>query len=496
MWDWLDQLGAIVLRASLAAAFLSSLVVLAMLGCRQPARRIVLARAAVLGVLVLIPLMGIAPLPRFDVVRALREASILPHPALALVPALPTATAGGFPGGRGLLGIYLAGVGIGLAGLALGYWGLGWLLRHSTDPSPHVQALYEAIPFPDRAAWSRSRSRPRLRVSTRIRGPVLLGVIRPPAIVIPAALDREAAAGDPGAVEALRLSFLHELAHTERLDSWFSLLGSLAQALWFFLPPIWWIRSRMHLDHEFLADRRAARDFGPREQYASALVAMAGMPADPAPARAPAPAPACGASRPVVAVPADAGSPLFQRVLMLVQCPFPVEPHPPAWWRWSLPLLAVLTAPAAACLCLGLDLDLDSQRPAAPPPVPQPQCFQMARLALNPQKPGPSGRVPVLELPLVLPRRFELSVDIWGDRTTLARCRVVGQQLGPADSPAEPEPEAWHHVRLQRDARDLCLWVDGRPVPSDPGPSGLTSRLCVEPAPDRPALFRNLRVTW
>jgi hypothetical protein len=130
----------------------------------------------------------------------------------------------------------------------------------------------------------------------------------------------------------------------------------------------------------------------------------------------------------------------------------------------------------------------------------------MSRLALNPQKPGPSGRVPVLELPLILPRRFELSVDIWGDRTTLARCRVVGQQLGPPDSPRDPNPgspspaeaetEAWHHVRLQRDSRDLSLWVDGMPVRPDPGPSGLTLRLSVEPAPDRPALFRNLRVTW
>ncbi len=136
--------------------------------------------------------------------------------------------------------------------------------------------------------------------------------------------------------------------------------------------------------------------------------------------------------------------------------------------------------------------------------MPQPQRFQMSRLALNPQQPGPGGRVPVLELPLVLPARFALSVDVWGDRTTLARCRVVGQQLGLPDSPRGPgprppspaEPEAWHHIRLRCDSGDLFLWVDGVPVRPDPGPSGLTPRLSVEPAPDRPALFRNLCVIW
>ena len=72
MWDWVDHLGGIVFRASVSATVLSSLIVLAMLGCRQPARRIVLARAALLGALVLIPLVGFAPLPRFDLFAALR----------------------------------------------------------------------------------------------------------------------------------------------------------------------------------------------------------------------------------------------------------------------------------------------------------------------------------------------------------------------------------------------------------------------------------------
>ena len=46
MWVGLDWLGQLVLDATLATALLLSLVILLMLLCQQPARRIVLAQAA------------------------------------------------------------------------------------------------------------------------------------------------------------------------------------------------------------------------------------------------------------------------------------------------------------------------------------------------------------------------------------------------------------------------------------------------------------------
>src|SRR4051812_19793329 len=82
MWDWVDHLGGILCRSSPAAAILSSLVVLAMLGCRQPARRIALARATLLGSLILLVLVPFAPLPRFDLAPVLRGGGVLPHPLL------------------------------------------------------------------------------------------------------------------------------------------------------------------------------------------------------------------------------------------------------------------------------------------------------------------------------------------------------------------------------------------------------------------------------
>src|SRR5262249_33441099 len=162
-------------------------------------------------------------------------------------------------------------------------------------PSDPTRALYDALPYAGRGR------RPRLRVASPLRRPVLVGFFRP-AILIPPAMDW------PGARERLRLSLLHELAHAERADSRFGLAGSLAQATWFFIPWAWWIRHQMRLDQEFLADRCASFGFGPFSDYASSLVDLA----DPGPSRqATGPAPA---SRPSTLW--GAGSALFQRILM------------------------------------------------------------------------------------------------------------------------------------------------------------------------------------
>ena len=102
------------------------------------------------------------------------------------------------------------------------------------------------------------------------------------------------------------LGLLHELAHAEALDHPFGPAAALAQAIWFFLPPVWWIRDRMRLDPEFLADRRASpvRDLG---RYASSLVELAsGRPARPTGA---APGPAGRPGRGVGVVPAGPDAP-------------------------------------------------------------------------------------------------------------------------------------------------------------------------------------------
>ena len=254
------------------------------------------------------------------------------------------------------------------------------------------------------------------------------------------------------ASESLRLSFLHEVAHAERSDPWFNLAGSVAQAFWFLLMPsggsAW-----THLYHEFLADHRAASGFGSSGKYAASLLELS-------PPRREGPAPASRAP-----VPAEGPvSALFQRLLMLVRCPFPVETRPPRWWRWSLPMGVALATLAASSLShRGVE--------AAPPPgpgrllaPPGPQSFRMARLELPASPGGPDGRAPAFHLPIRLPDDFELTLEVWGDPDMLSRIRVAGHLLGTTQTLASDPtaPEAWH--LLPACARVPCclhVWIDG-----------------------------------
>jgi beta-lactamase regulating signal transducer with metallopeptidase domain len=508
MWGWLDHLGGVVFRGGLAAAALTSLAMLAMLACRQPACRIALARATTMGLLLLVPLLALAPLPRLGVAASLRDAGILPHPLFSTAGpdddapggpggsgagASPSALApagsgpGGAPTSRALLLAYLAVTAACMADLLVGFWGLGWLARKSSAPSPRSLAIYDALPY------SGHGPRPRLRVADRVGRPVLLGCLRP-TILIPTSLDDAAEAGAPGSARSLRLIFLHELAHAEHSDHRFRLAGRLAQAFWFFLPTLWWIRARMHLDHEFLADRRAALRFDAPGTYASSLVGLA--------------APqhgdhrggsACGDDSPARGA-GLGNSSLVQRVLMLVQCPFAVETRPSAWSRRALPVLTLLLTPAAACLSLDLEDVRRASSPGTPAPDTGPQTFRMARLSVAPRPPDPGGRSPAVELPLRLPAQFDLTLEVWGTPALLSRSRVAGRRLGP---PAAPLPErlgseAWHVVRLRvrRHPDVLSLSVDGRPVAATDAREPLSPRLSVEPPPDLPAHFRKILVTW
>ncbi len=201
----------------------------------------------------------------------------------------------------------------------------------------------------------------------------------------------------------------------------------------------------MRLDHEFLADRRAARGFGPLRSYASSLLELA----TPSSERVPPPSPSPKATE-------QSGSALFLRVLMLVQGPFPVEPNPPSVWAWSPPRLVLLGTLAASCISRRATQNMPSTiSPSAPGSLPR--TFQVARLVVAAGIGGPQGSTAIFELPLRLPEHFDLSVDVWGDHATLAQCRVVGYRLRTPSSGSASLLENWHRVRVRRDAHGVSL---------------------------------------
>ncbi|SIO00922.1 BlaR1 peptidase M56 [Singulisphaera sp. GP187] len=496
MADGIDRLGEMLLDASLSATALLSLVALAMIGCRQPVRRICLARAAILSVLALIPLVILAPFPRVSLNRVAHRSGLFAHPIFAnhvrghldikpvgsgqtLTSERALASDGPRPL-RGLVGppprwlvlLYFAGTASSLGWMLLGYWGLNWLTSRSEEVSPLSAELYESLPVHGR--------RPRFRVSARVRRPVLVGLFRQ-SILIPVDLDF------PESAEKLRLSLLHELAHAERKDSRFGLASGLAHAFWFFIPPLWWIRAQMKLDQEFMADRRAAQAFGPFQAYAASLVKIAS--GDPE-------------IRPTATLPTSSPSPtstsaLFQRVLMLVQCPFSLESHPPRWWACSLPGLVLLGTMAASCLTLRVS---GVSAPFLVPPqssAPGGHSFRMSRLVAPSPSPGSETRPRVYELPLPLPQTFDLRVDVWADPDALTQTKVVGIPLvAPGSSPETVAPLAgWHQVRIQRTTDTLTAQLDQRLLPTS-AEQETTPALTLESPAGYPVHFRNLRLTW
>ncbi|WP_158633380.1 M56 family metallopeptidase [Tautonia sociabilis] len=462
----IDRLGGWLIDVGVMAAAWLSLAMVAAVGCRQPIRRRDLARLGLVGALALVPL------------------SLLREGRIGLLNWMPGKIGSIEPGwiGSAEMSAALVGVGraltIGYAAIAsagiswslLGAWAMRRLVRTAEEPSPEALRLYETLPFEGRLG-----RRPALKRSDRVGRPVLVGGSRP-TIVIPTDWDR------PGAEQAdrLRLGMLHELAHSERSDPLFHWLAGLAQAVWFALPPAWWLARQLRLDQEILADDRAARGLGGASaSYASSLVAMA-------------------AGRGVSGVAGRAsgrgsdpgGSPLVRRVAMLIHCPFPIERETPPWWRWSLPPAAALLLLLTSRLSIG-GLPGGSERVAFPMrPAAEAVTFRIRELEIDA---APVGSP--LRLPAPLPRRFVLTMDLRADPGSLAAIAVAGHCLGDPSQPMAgvPEgPEVWRRIRLEVEEGSARLWIDGRSVPTTSLREEDSSWFSILPPPERPIRIRDL----
>ncbi len=513
MWVWIDRAGPILFDAGLSTAILLSAVVVAMLVCRQPARRLRIARAALLASLAMIPLVALAPLPRLDLVNTLVDYKLRPatlnakpdpsRPGSAgfvadLLAKWPipddlqdyvSAATQWFP--RGLVLVNLTCVATGCAWLLLGLGGVRWLLRHSREPSGPTQALYDRLTD----GGINSQARPALRVSTRVQRPVVAGMVRP-TILIPSSYDQS-----ESDAELLRLTLLHEIAHARQSDPWFGAIASLAQTVWFFLPHIWWIRSQLLIDQEFLADRSAALHFGTSPEYAASLLSLAESgPSSPIESRP-------GVRSSIWPEVAKKGprSPLFQRMLMLLYCPFRVEAQAPRSWSWIWSLAVIAASISAACMSIRWPYALVLEHRQMGDSRSADESFRVADFVAEPMVFLPGGRALPYIMPVALPAHFELTVEVLASVSELANVHVAGHPLGLARPlPAAVEPsstsrayaEAWHQIRLVREGLQLALWVDGRKLPVILNPQATTDWLTFEPNPDRPTQFRNLIVNW
>lgn len=107
----------------------------------------------------------------------------------------------------------------------------------------------------------------RLGLSDRVDSLVVLGWLKPVVLVPAAAL----LALPPEALEAL---LAHELAHVRRGDFLANLVQTLAEALLFYHPAVWWLSRRIRQEREHCCDDAAVRTCGDPILYASALLGL------------------------------------------------------------------------------------------------------------------------------------------------------------------------------------------------------------------------------
>jgi beta-lactamase regulating signal transducer with metallopeptidase domain len=509
MWMWLDRFGFILFDAALSTALFLSAVVLCLLVCRQPSRRLLIVRLSLLASLAMLPL-AVAPLPRLDVVAKISQAGLLP-PTSLIEPEAATLTADEGPRlnsfitvfqgdyaawagrwmPRSLTLIVLTVAATGAAWVLLGFWGVRWLVRHSREPSPPTQAAYDALKY----ATASRQSRPKLRVSSGVQRPVLVGLFRT-TILIPSHYDEPEASA-----EFLKLSLLHELAHAEQSDPWFGTIASLAQSVWFFLPHVWWLRSQLIMDQEFMADNAASLRYGTSSKYAASLLSLA----DSRPAQG-----AEGRRRRRKSIASslpksNVHSPLFQRMLMLLHCPFLVEPRPPRHWSWSLRLVLVVACLSSACVCIRWPHAQAVEHAHSPGDFARHEAFRVTEFVAAPLVLALGGRALPYHMPVALSSHFNLTVEVLSSSKYLGTVYIAGHPIisdQPENQTAEPRSdpasfaESWHQIRLMREGQQISLWIDGRKSRAALDPKSTSEWLTFEPGPDRPTHFRNLVVQW
>ncbi len=111
-------------------------------------------------------------------------------------------------------------------------------------------------------------SRPvRLLVSALVQVPTVVGWLRPVVLVPVAALTGL----PPEHVEAL---LAHELAHIRRHDYLVNILQSIAEALLFYHPAVWWVSGHIRAERELCCDDIAVSVSGDVLTYARALAEL------------------------------------------------------------------------------------------------------------------------------------------------------------------------------------------------------------------------------
>ena len=284
-----------------------------------------------------------------------------------------------------------------------------------------------------------------LLVSALVQVPTVVGWLRP-VVLVPVGL----LGGVPA--EYLEALLLHELAHIRRHDYLVNMLQSVAEALLFYHPAVWWVSGHIRAERELCCDDVAVSASGNALTYARALAHLE----------------SCRPARLSAVLAANGGS-LADRIARLLGKSRPAV-------RTGLGPVVVMIAVLLTTAVYGLfgqsgthpTFEVATIKPSAPPQDP----------AHSPRGVGyrPGGRIIATNAPLRLLIRFAYAVhDSQGHSLPLKDSQVLG---GPAwidseayDIEAKPESntdpsQAWLMMQtLLADRFRLTLGRETRNLP-------------------------------
>lgn len=296
--------------------------------------------------------------------------------------------------------------------------------RDSTELDTTLQTLSKQL---------RVRRRVRLIVTESLVGPAVVGFFRV-TVLIPAVI------ADKLKGKSVEAILAHELLHIRRGNLWVGLLQTVAQALWWFHPLVWWVGRATSREAERCCDEEVLGELKcDPGSYARALLDVLDLKSQLKPV------PVFPGVRPV-----DVTSQRLERIMLLRQGCRRRSP----WWCWLVAIgAAALTLPGAAFVVTAQDEE--SSEPATKE--------EFKALPAPPAYVGP-GPFP----PMPLPRDEELTAYALGkgDKTPTTEVYDI-TTFAHLQSGTESEQRQQFErlIRSREQAKDAQInWFDNKPV--------------------------------
>ena len=316
-----------------------------------------------------------------------------------------------------------------LTGVTIRWLSFWRLVRNSSQrESPELVAALQTL-----SHQLRIRRRVRLIVTESLVGPAVVGFFRVTVLIPAVVADRLHG-------QSIRPILAHELLHIRRGDLWVGLLQTVAQALWWFHPLVWWVGRVTSREAERCCDEEVLGELKcDPASYARALLDVLDL------KNQLKPVPVFPGVRPV-----DVTSNRLERIMSLRQGCRRRSP----WWCWLVAIgAAALSLPGAAFVVTAQD---DSpQEILANPPAPD--ILQPAVLLDG--SPG---------TPLAHPRRTQVNAYAVADRDDVTKTVVYNTadfEHLLTGTEAERQQKFEQLVHSQHSARDVQIgWFEGKPI--------------------------------